>query len=102
MIDFIGKITQFSIVSSVETVLSAGRIKHYRINIEVENAGLYKEIERLWNFGTVRITRNMIAAEYIVTPEEILKFYCRLKKLASGIDKKNPKTLDIQKKTVYN
>lgn len=81
-------INDISVVDSIQSVITNGNIKHYKVEITLSDLRLVEHLEKLWNFGTVKLSKNFVSAEYIVCPNEVHLFYNRILKFDSLINKK--------------
>lgn len=72
------------IVDSVQSVISQGKVKHYKVHLKVEKLDLQEELEKLWGFGVVTLNGGNVFAEYIVQPIELSNFYQKIVDLNSS------------------
>ncbi len=84
MTEILKAIHELPMVESVQSLISKGKVKHYRVYVEVEGLELQESLEGLWSFGTITLNGGNISADYIIQPNEIADFYKKIASLSRG------------------
>lgn len=70
------RLSKFSIVSSVRSTISQGKVNYYTISIKgPSNAITYEKLECLWPYSVIAVIEGVVVAEYMVRPQELDDFY---------------------------